>query len=185
MMESDAEGEIADMLSMCNKYPKFEDDDMERYVITNPHDVVTVFDGSPAVIVFDELVKSDTSKYLSFKMEQSYGKVDEIAAKMVTEEIHFTIHLCSHSQKNVIEIFQSAYSNGYTEKDKKGKIPEGGKVKCAGTETGARSKVNCEEVAKEVNERIDSAKDKFGEFWESGEKSRRLHLFQFYEAEVS
>lgn len=104
-MQNDAEGEIADMLSMCNKYPNFEDDDMERYVIENSHDVVTVFDGSPAVIVFDELVKADgdfpqifsrfknfdifsVSKYLPFKMEQSYEKADEIAAKMATEEIH-------------------------------------------------------------------------------------------------
>ncbi|CTQ86781.1 DRBM domain-containing protein [Caenorhabditis elegans] len=161
MMEIGAQGDIADMLTMCNNFPGFEAP--MRYMIENSHDVVTVFDGSPAVIVLDELVKADESSYLPFKMKKSYKKVDEIAAKMASEEIHFTIHLSSHSQKNVIQIFQSAYSDGYTEEDKKGKIPEGGRVKCAGTETGARSNVKCEEVAKEVNEYIDSNKDKFGD----------------------
>lgn len=63
----------------------------------------------------------------------------------------------------MLQIFQSAYSDGYTQQDKDGKVPERGKVKCSETETGARSNVKCEEVAKEVNERMDSDKDKFGD----------------------
>ncbi|CCD64819.1 RWD domain-containing protein [Caenorhabditis elegans] len=167
MMEDGAEGEIGDMLSMCNKHPFFDDDDSERFVIL--YKICTVFDEpvegkqpSSAVIVYEELAKSGGYCCRPSKMEESYVKVDQVVQEMAKITSKCAIHLSSHALKNTIQIVRTAFSGEYTQNDKDGNVPEGNEVKFDGDETVMKTTVNCEKLVEDINEFMEEDRQMYG-----------------------
>ncbi|CCD64827.1 DUF2470 domain-containing protein [Caenorhabditis elegans] len=159
MMEDDAEGEIGDMLSMCNRQPFL----MSLYsIFTVIDEPVEGKQPSSAVFVYEELAKfGDFCKL--FKMEESYINVDQVVQEIANIQSRYAIHLSSHSLKNTIQIVRTAFPNGYTQNDKNGNVPEGNKVKFDGDETVMKTTVDCEQLVKDIKEFMEEDRQKYGE----------------------
>ncbi|EFP01055.1 hypothetical protein CRE_20783 [Caenorhabditis remanei] len=171
MMGPNTLGEVSDMLTLCDRVPE---DISGNIMLDWTKEVVVTgfkgsFEGTPddvSSVIIDELQKVDVENriLLLIKLDASYEEVMKKIPELFTEHQDFVLHLASYSEQNKTTIFieQKAFMSGYTKPDKNEFIPEGNRVKSESKEQELVTKVNVDDLVKELTEKCGLNGQKYG-----------------------
>ncbi|PIC55081.1 hypothetical protein B9Z55_000508 [Caenorhabditis nigoni] len=181
-------GDVNDMLTLCERLP--EDitgnvimDWTKRVAITgfkSPED-----SQNSSSLVLDELEKEgiENKELRFFKYEMCYKEIEEEIPKIRRMQLNdFVLHLAPHSIPNTILIETTAFLSGYSNPDKNGKVPEKNMAKMDSEISEWKTRVDCEEIVKELNEKFELDGNKFGglKIEKSDDPGRSIAGFTYY-----
>ncbi|CAI2309558.1 unnamed protein product [Caenorhabditis sp. 36 PRJEB53466] len=187
MMGVGSPGEIGDMLSMCTEPQKpFGFITMiKKKVVVTGFGPFQGFAENPSSIVVDELQNQGVDGvYLELhKIPVAYEDVSQKVPELWKEHSpDLVIHIGAHPSQKTIKFEQQAFSDGYCRDDVNGCTPEGNKTGCKREDNVLVTCIDCEDLAKQVTERLQLDGQKHGglKVEKSADPGRYLCGFSYF-----
>uniref|UniRef100_A0A8R1HZ25 Pyroglutamyl-peptidase I n=1 Tax=Caenorhabditis japonica TaxID=281687 RepID=A0A8R1HZ25_CAEJA len=123
------------------------------------------FAENPSSIVIDELEKNGVNE-INLELHKIPVAYDDVSKKVPElwkeHSPALVIHIGAHPTARTVRFEQQAFSDGYCRNDVNGCVPEGNKTTCAFEQTVLKSCIDCEDLAKQVTERLQLNDQKYG-----------------------